>query len=88
MYGCDCNKWDEGIKAVNGPITLQSARSGGNYQFDQNYVFEYCPWCGKELRWNIRTKEQAYGEDFKEHPVAKINRECDENIIRECLGDE
>ena len=48
-FKCDCEKFEEGMKAVNGPITLQSMRSGGAYQFDRNYVFRFCPWCGDPL---------------------------------------
>ena len=46
---CDCEDFEAGIKAVNGPHELQSARSGFNYQFPQEYVFKFCPWCGARL---------------------------------------
>ncbi len=49
MIECNCEKFETGMKAINGPITLQSVRSGGKYQFNQEYVFRFCPWCGKQL---------------------------------------
>jgi len=49
VRNCGCEKWEDGVKAVNGPITLQSVRSGGAYEFDQDYVFLFCPWCGLRL---------------------------------------
>ena len=53
-----CDKWEDGIKAVNGPIHLQSMRSGGGYQFDQKFTFNYCPWCGEKLV-KVNAVEQA-----------------------------
>lgn len=46
---CDCEQWEKGIKAVNGPIELQCIRSGFEYQFPKEYVFLFCPWCGQRL---------------------------------------
>lgn len=46
---CKCEKWEEGFKAVDGPMALQSIRSGGKYQFNQDYIFLFCPWCGVRL---------------------------------------
>ena len=56
---CKCEKFEDGMKAVNGPITLQSARSGGAYQFDQKYVFRFCPWCGSQLH---RADDEPWNE--------------------------
>ena len=46
---CFCDKWEKGIEAVNGPITLQSLRTNLSYQYPKEYEFKFCPWCGKEL---------------------------------------
>jgi len=52
---CKCEKWEPGFKAVDDPIALQSIRSGGRYQFDQDYVFLFCPWCGVRLITDCHT---------------------------------
>lgn len=36
------------MKKINGPIVLQSVRSGGAYQYDGK-PFVFCPWCGKRV---------------------------------------
>ena len=62
MKQCTCDKFEAGLKAINGPIHLQSVRSGGKYQFDKEYVFKFCPWCGCQLHqpddehWNAFVK--------------------------------
>ena len=43
-----CADWPVQIEKVNGPIMLQSARSGGAWQYD-GIPFRYCPWCGARL---------------------------------------
>lgn len=43
-----CNDWETELPKVNAPIILQSARSGGLYQYDGK-AFRYCPWCGAQL---------------------------------------
>ena len=48
MKKCTCPDWKKGIDKINAPIILQSARSGGFWQYDGK-TFEYCPWCGKVL---------------------------------------
>jgi hypothetical protein len=45
---CTCADWDENIAKLNAPILLQTARSGGSYQYSGK-KFVYCPWCGKSL---------------------------------------
>ena len=45
---CTCKDWKPNIDKINAPITLQTLRSGGAYQFDGE-PFHFCPWCGKEL---------------------------------------
>lgn len=45
---CDCPEWPEGIKKINAPILLQSARSGYQWQYD-GVPFRFCPWCGAQL---------------------------------------
>ncbi|HDZ27029.1 MAG TPA: hypothetical protein ENH65_11035 [Candidatus Aminicenantes bacterium] len=71
---CTCDQWEKGIKAVSGPIHLQSLRSGGQYQFDQDYIFLFCPWCGVRLvspcrhcgsPSNEKTGNTLYWEDEK-----------------------
>lgn len=46
-----CADWKPQTDLVNGPITLQSARSGGRYQYT-GIPFRYCPWCGKSRSHN------------------------------------
>ena len=45
---CKCKLWKENIDRINGPIALQSIRSGGR-GYD-GVPFKYCPWCGKDLK--------------------------------------
>lgn len=42
-----CADWAPGIEAINGPIILQTHRSGGAYQYSGK-AFRYCPWCGTD----------------------------------------
>lgn len=51
-FHCDCKDWEPEIKKLNGPITLQSVRSGGAYKYDGK-PFNFCPWCGKRLALQI-----------------------------------
>lgn len=46
---CTCKDWEPNMRAINGPIVLQSIRSGGRYQYTGKQ-FVYCPWCGKKLK--------------------------------------
>jgi len=46
---CACAAWEPNIKHVNDPIILQSARSGGSYQY-KGQPFVFCPWCGERLK--------------------------------------
>lgn len=50
MNDCSCPDWKPNIEAINGPIVLQSIRSGFTYQY-RGKKFKYCPWCGEELRY-------------------------------------
>ena len=45
---CYCKEWLPNIEKINGPIIMQTLRSGGNYVFNGE-PFHFCPWCGKEL---------------------------------------
>lgn len=45
---CGCPNWEPEIRKLNGPIVLQSVRSGGRYQYDGK-SFTFCPWCGERL---------------------------------------
>ena len=45
---CYCKEWLPNIEKINGPIIMQTLRSGGRYVFDGE-PFNFCPWCGKEL---------------------------------------
>ena len=42
-----CEDWASGVAAIDGPIILQTHRSGGAYQF-QGKAFRFCPWCGTD----------------------------------------
>ena len=42
-----CDGWDENIEILNGPIILQSLRSGRNPY--QGKPFTFCPWCGRTI---------------------------------------
>lgn len=46
---CQCVEWRENLPKINGPIMLQSARSGGAYQHS-GVPFRFCPWCGALLK--------------------------------------
>lgn len=46
---CVCGAWAANIDKVNGPIVLQSIRSGFRRQYD-GAPFRYCPWCGSKLQ--------------------------------------
>lgn len=48
MSDCTCDGWKDNIEKVNGPIVLQSIRSGNLNQYDGK-PFTYCPWCGSSL---------------------------------------
>ncbi len=53
---CECDKFEKGMKAITDPIALQTIRTGASYEFDLNYMFDYCPWCGNELKLiNVET---------------------------------
>jgi hypothetical protein len=45
---CTCADWEPQIAIVNGPIALQSVRSGGAYKYPGKQ-FIFCPWCGNRL---------------------------------------
>jgi len=45
---CGCEEWRVNLPKINGPVQLQTIRSGFRYQFD-GVPFRYCPWCGKNL---------------------------------------
>lgn len=45
---CPCPDWAPQINIVNGPIILQSVRSGGAYKYPGKQ-FLFCPWCGTRL---------------------------------------
>lgn len=45
---CQCPDWAPQINIVNGPIMLQSVRSGGAYKYPGKQ-FVFCPWCGNRL---------------------------------------
>jgi hypothetical protein len=45
---CNCPDWATQIEILNGPIVLQSIRSGGAYQYPGKQ-FTHCPWCGNRL---------------------------------------
>ena len=45
---CNCKEWEDNIDKINAPMILQSARSGGRYQYE-GITFKYCPWCGNPL---------------------------------------
>lgn len=40
-----CSDWKPQSDLINGPIILQSVRSGGRFRY-QGKPFAYCPWCG------------------------------------------
>ena len=42
-----CADWQPQTELVNGPIIMQTLRSGGAYQYP-GIPFRYCPWCGKK----------------------------------------
>lgn len=46
---CDCRYWLKGIKEVNDPIALVEEQNPF-YEFDDRFVFRYCPWCGNKLK--------------------------------------
>jgi hypothetical protein len=48
MSDCVCFDWKVQIEKINGPIKLQSVRSGFRWQYDGK-PFIYCPWCGSKL---------------------------------------
>lgn len=48
---CDCDDWAPQIDILNGPISLQTIRSGGTYRYSGK-PFRYCPWCGAFLHDN------------------------------------
>lgn len=41
-----CADWKPQCEHLNGPIILQSVRSGGRYQYGGK-PFLFCPWCGE-----------------------------------------
>lgn len=43
-----CADWAPQTELINGPIILQSIRSGGLYQY-AGKPFVFCPWCGKHI---------------------------------------
>lgn len=45
---CSCDDWTPNIDKINGPIVLQSIRSGGAYQYAGKKMV-FCPWCGNKL---------------------------------------
>lgn len=58
-----CADWAPGIKAVNDPITLQTARSGVQaYNFKP---FRFCPWCGQNRGEGYLSTDEAQQEGWK-----------------------
>lgn len=49
MAECTCYAWRANIEKINGPIKLQTIRSGFRWQWDGE-VFKFCPWCGTSLQ--------------------------------------
>lgn len=45
---CLCQDFETQVEIVNGPIVLQTIRSGGAYKYPGK-PFKFCPWCGDEL---------------------------------------
>ena len=45
---CTCDDFAPNVEHINGPIILQSIRSGNTYQYPGK-KFIYCPWCGSKL---------------------------------------
>lgn len=40
-----CSYWKNETEILNGPIILQTVRTGGRYQYPGT-PFKFCPWCG------------------------------------------
>ena len=45
MYKCSCKEWKVNMKKID-DIFIMAHHRGIKYD---GAVFEYCPWCGKEL---------------------------------------
>lgn len=45
MKRCNCNYWEEGLKAVNSCIAISNIHGF----FYDGKTFEFCPWCGNKL---------------------------------------
>jgi hypothetical protein len=58
---CACLDWKRNIDKLNAPILLQTARSGGSYQYDGEQ-FRFCPWCGCELYASVFESVSTNGE--------------------------
>ena len=61
MSDC-CADFNPGMEAINGPIVLQSIRSGGKYQYPFKPIV-FCPWCGKKI--NRETAESTISSPVK-----------------------
>jgi len=48
---CRCVKWKANIFKIDEVLTLHSIRTGWQYDGQK---FEYCPWCGAGLLFQLR----------------------------------
>lgn len=74
---CTCIDWKQNIDKLNSPFVLQSARSGGKSQYNGK-VFEFCPWCGKNLHGKAKDdrKESGMIDSIKINGVDFTVEEC------------
>ena len=83
-----CDEWNKNIDKVNGPIMLQTARSGGGYQYD-GVPFKFCPWCGTPksgmIDLCITGLSESTWDDFKEHRKAvkaKLTPNAEKRLLK------
>jgi hypothetical protein len=71
---CSCPDWEPELKKINGPIVLQSVRSGGAYRYNGKQ-FIFCPWCGERLTGTVEAGLEVPAMPRPE-PEANTCRTC------------
>lgn len=66
MIKCTCEDWGPNIKIIN-DITMHAYMAWGNKNGWDGKIFEFCPWCGSELKDDVEDSRQK----IKVNPIKK-----------------
>ena len=63
MKKCNCEDWEPNIRKIDDIISMQANMAWGNKNGWDGKVFEFCPWCGGELKDDIKEVGDLCHED-------------------------